>query len=124
MSEPGVTYSSGTADHFCLVWPMPGTSLPVEINVCVLSINRREDECEEKHTASGGVSFTFSRREALPCLWIRRTCRGVNACFDQHVITSDRNRYLGGCGGVNGAGVRHVERDTLDLFLMVCICPN
>lgn len=87
MSEPGVTYSSGTADHLCLVWPMPGTSLPVEINVCVLSINQREDEHEEKHTASSGVSFTFSRREAPPC-------RGVNACFDQQAITLNRNQYL------------------------------
>lgn len=35
MNEPTVTYSSGTVDHLCLVWFMPGTSLPVEMDACV-----------------------------------------------------------------------------------------
>lgn len=37
-------------DHLCLVWPMPGTSLPVGMNVCVLSIMAGADECEVAHS--------------------------------------------------------------------------
>lgn len=33
--SPAVTYSLGLVDHLCSVWFMPGTSLPVETDVCV-----------------------------------------------------------------------------------------
>lgn len=60
MSEPTVTYSSGSMDHLCLVWPLPGTSLPVEMNVCVLSIIVGADECEEKCIPTSRASLRVS----------------------------------------------------------------
>lgn len=60
MSEPTVTYSSDSMGHLCLVWPLPGTSLPVEMNVCVLSIIVGADECEEKCIPTSRASLRVS----------------------------------------------------------------
>lgn len=88
MSEPTVTYSSGTVDHLCLVWPMPGTSLPVEMNVCVLSIISGADECEGKHIPTSSVSLTVSCWASPSChTWVKEHVEGWLLCnsADQHI---------------------------------------
>lgn len=49
MSEPTAAGSRGPEDHSCHVWPVPGTSLPVEMNVCVLSIMGAAEECKAQN---------------------------------------------------------------------------
>lgn len=59
MIEPAAVRSRGPEDHFCHVWPVPGTSLPAEMNACVLSIMG----AAELRTSS--MSFLLSCWESL-----------------------------------------------------------
>lgn len=66
MSEPTAAHSPGPEDHFCHVWPVPGTSLPVEMNACVLSIMGAAEDCEAQNQQHVGLAFMWAKSPSVP----------------------------------------------------------
>ncbi len=68
MNEPTVTYSSGTVDHLCFVWPMPGTCLPVELSVCVCVVHHWWSRWVWSEAHSSSMSLIVSCWASPSCL--------------------------------------------------------
>lgn len=66
MSEPTTAHSRGPEDHFCHVWPVPGTSLPAEMNACVLSIMGAAEECEAENQHRVVPAFMLGKSVFVP----------------------------------------------------------
>lgn len=96
MNQLTVTYSSGTVDHLCLVWPMFGTSLPVEMNVCVcvLSIIAGAYKCEVKHIPTSSMSLTVSCWASPAChTWVKEHAE-VWLLHNQLRLTNQAKIYI------------------------------
>lgn len=66
MSEPATVRSRGPEDHFCHVWPAPGTSLPAEMNACVLSIMGAAEEREAQNQQRVVPAFLLGKSLFAP----------------------------------------------------------
>lgn len=89
MNEPTVAYSFGPVDHLWLVWPMPATSLPVDMIVCVCCPSSKQQMSVKSSTYQPAACHSQFHVKQVPSChrWVRKHTEGwlSRPQFDQHV---------------------------------------